>query len=200
MTDSPAAQLMESPAPSAATYYFAYGANMSRRVFHAQRGMRAASAEAARLDGYRLVFDLPGVPVVEPAFASVVASAGHAVHGVLYRMEAPDIERILATESPRYRFVDLGVLGVTSGQVIARVLQNRTPVAGIIPSRRYLRMMCTAARDAGLPEDYVLTLEAHPCAYVPVASELAAGMWAVFLGYVKWKTGRRQRAGASSIG
>jgi hypothetical protein len=162
------------PEDNSVVRYFAYGANMSRAVLVGRRGLRPLSHERARLDGYRLVFDLPGLPVVEPAFASIEAHEGAAVHGVLYRLRASDLARVRTYESPRYRLIDVDVHGEDAGLVRARAFQNRAPVAGIVPSRRYLRLLREAARDAGLPEEYVARLEAQPSVYLPLVSEVVS--------------------------
>jgi hypothetical protein len=96
-----------------------------------------------------------------------------------------------AYESPRYRYIDVDVHGADIGRVRARAFQNTTPVAGIIPSRRYLRILCEAARTSGLPVDYVAALEAQRSAYVPVVSEVVAASWGAMLDVARWTSRRR---------
>ena len=153
-------------------WYFAYGANMARRVFVESRGMRPLSVEPARLDGYRLTFDEPGVPLVEPGFASIEPEASGAVHGALYRIAHDDLTRLHRTESAGYTTLELDVEGARSGLVRAVAYQSKFRVLGLRPSRRYLGLMQRGARELGLPETYCHFLERQPCVHVPVLSNL----------------------------
>ena len=51
--------------------YFAYGSNMNVDTFQGMRAMKPTRSSAVVLRGYELVFNVPGLPYVEPAFASV---------------------------------------------------------------------------------------------------------------------------------
>jgi hypothetical protein len=158
-------------------WYFAYGSNMASSVLVRRRGVRPLSSERARLADHRLVFDLRGIPAVEPGFASIAPSPGDHVHGVLYRLTRADLARVDASEAPAYKSVDVEVDAAISGRVVASTLRNRRPVSGLKPSRRYLRLLCEGAREAGLPGDYVAWLEAQPTAYVPGMSEGLELLW-----------------------
>lgn len=153
-------------------WYFAYGANMSRRVLD-RRGLSPLSSEPARLDGYRLRFSHRGVLPIEPAFANIEAHPGGAVHGALYRLRRDEMLRLDRVESADYAHVDVPVTGATAGAVLARAYLDPRPVEGRVPSRRYLRVCCAGARELGLPEPYVSALAAHPSLHVPVVSDVA---------------------------
>jgi hypothetical protein len=155
------------------TWYFAYGSNMASRVITGRRGVTPISTERARLDGYRLVFDMRGIPLLEPGFASIALSAGDCVHGVLYRLTRASLTRIDRSEGAAYRSIGVGVVGERSGEVVASAYANSRPVAGLRPSRRYMRLICEGAREAGLPADYVAKLEAEPTVHVPIVSQTA---------------------------
>ncbi|MFI5297891.1 MAG: gamma-glutamylcyclotransferase [Polyangiales bacterium] len=156
-------------------WYFAYGANMSTRVLAGHRGVRPSSSEAATLDGFRLVFDLRGLPKVEPGFASVRRSAdgcADRVEGVLHRLSHRDLRAVETSESPRYQWIDVEVVGSSAGRVVARTLQNRRPTDGLIPSRRYLSLIVEGAREHRLSDEWIARLQAQPCAHVPYLSPL----------------------------
>jgi AIG2-like family len=153
------------PPDDKAVWYFAFGANMSSRVLRA-RHVRPLSSEAARLDGFRLVFGEPGVPLLEPVFASIDPAEGESVYGVLLRLLAEDFTRIDATEGPGYDVLRVDVVGSVNGPVRARAFRTRDPVRGRRPSRRYLDLMRSGAREHGLPERYVQRLDAEPCGAV----------------------------------
>lgn len=160
--------------PDDASWYFAYGANMSGAILE-RRGVAPLWREAARLSGYRLVFTLPGGSLVEPAYASVEPHPEEEVHGILYGLRPPDAERLDAFEiDPTFGYlpVHVRVEGTRSGERSARTYVAAYPRRGLRPSRRYVRILTEAAREAGLPPAYVARIAAHPSAYVPILSEL----------------------------
>ncbi len=181
-------------------WYFAFGANMASRVLAARR-VTPLSSEAASLPGYRLVFEERGLPVIEPAFASITRAAGETVHGVLMRLERADFDRIDATEGPAYALLEIDVAGRKSGAVTAIAFQSTRPVQGYLPSRRYLRILCDGAREHGLPGEYIRALEAQPSVHVPGAALFTRGLvW--MLGTIhrlapgrRWRPARRRIRG-----
>lgn len=164
------------------SFYFAYGANMSSQVLTGQRGLRPEKSEAAELRGYRLVFDLPGIPLVEPAFASVIAEAGCVVPGVLHALSKEEVRRLDRFESPRYRRKKLAVVGRSLGEVEAEVYVNRRPRPGSLPSRRYLDLLVRGAEEHGLSEAHVAWLRSHPSGDVALLRPLAGTLFAL----VRW--------------
>ena len=79
--------------------YFAFGSNMSPAVFREMRGMRPRREEAAWVPGYRLAFNLRGLPGVEPSFASAEPSAhDDELHGVIYTISRSEWARLAASE------------------------------------------------------------------------------------------------------
>jgi len=157
-----------------AVHYFAFGANMSSAVLR-RRGIVVLSREAGRLRGHRLVFDLAGIPWVEPAFASIVPDSAHDVYGVLYRLAPDQLKRINSYEGAGYSFIEVEVEGERSGIQRSSACQTRRPTSGLKPSRRYLRILSEGARENDLPASYICELEAHPCVQVPVLSGIAGG-------------------------
>jgi hypothetical protein len=154
--------------------YFAFGANMSSAVLR-RRGIEVLSREPARLRGYRLVFDLAGLPWVEPAFASIVRHPEHEVYGVLYRLTVDQLERVHSYEGRGYSFIEVEVEGARSGTTRSRTYQSRWSTPGLRPSRRYLRVLYRGARENGLPSSYLDELGAHPSVHVPILSDIVAG-------------------------
>jgi sulfite reductase (NADPH) flavoprotein alpha-component len=177
---------VQGAAPAGALWYFAYGANMSRRVL-ARRGLAPRSSEPARLDGYRLRFSHAGLIALEPAFANLEPDPRGAVHGALHLLAREDMDRLDRIEGAEYLHVDVPVTGRDAGVVTARAYLDPHPVDGRRPSRRYLRCCCEGARELGLPDDYVAGMAAHPSLHVPVVSDLAT----LFVGVAE----RLRRAG-----
>lgn len=160
---------MSSAFAESAVWYFAFGANMNLRVLNA-RQVRPLSREAARLEGYRLVFGEPGIPLLEPAFASIEPAPGDVVHGVLLNLARDDFARIDSTEGPGYEILNVEVVGRVHGAVTARAFKTRHPVSGRKPSLRYLNLMLRGAYEHELPAEYLHRLEAQPYYYVPGAA------------------------------
>ena len=157
-----------------AVYYFAFGANMSSVVLRRRR-IVILSREPARLRGHRLVFDLAGIPWVEPAFAGIVPDPEHDVYGVLYRLAPDQLDRVNGYEGPGYSFIEVEVEGARSGIQRSRSYRTKRSRSGLRPSRRYLRILSEGARENDLPASYVRELDAHPCVHVPLLSGIAAG-------------------------
>jgi len=155
-------------------------------------GIAPQGRERASLGGWALTFDLPGIPLVEPAFASIAPQKGAEVHGVLWWMTPPEAKRLDQFESDRYDSIQVPVKGDASGVVHAKAYKNRIPKSGLLPSRRYLTLIAEGAREAGLPDAYLRTIEAQPFAYVPVLSEAATLAWRTFFGLQAWRANRRR--------
>ena len=58
-------------APPGCVIYFAYGSNVNTKTMNGVRGISPSASYHAVLRGYELVFNVPGLPYVEPGFASV---------------------------------------------------------------------------------------------------------------------------------
>ena len=153
-------------------FYFAYGANINRHVFVDRRGFHPSSAEAARSSGYTLVFEAIGVNFVEPAFATLRRSAGHDVHGVLYRLPRREIARLNHLEDG-YEPAYIDVTGERSGPVHAYTYAVPAVSSRLTPSRRYLNCLRVGARESGLPAEYVAWLDQQPSTHIPVLSTVA---------------------------
>jgi len=147
---------------------FAYGGNMNPRVLGLRRGIEPLESVAGCLPGYRLVFNAPGVPWVEPAFANVEPRPGGEVHGVLHRMTAGQMARLDLFEGGgmAYRHLDLEVRAYDGRSLSARVYSAVRATAERNPSCRYLNLLREGARFHGLDAAHVRMLEAHPCGSV----------------------------------
>lgn len=157
---------------SEVVHYFAFGANMARRVLVHRRGITPLASRAAVVHGYALRFGLRGIPGVEPAFATLVHAPGESVHGVLHTLYATDLARLDRIESS-YDRVDVraetsdGVFAATA-YVARRLSDERTP------SRRYLDLLIEGAREHGLPEPYLDALASRTGHHLPVVSGVIA--------------------------
>jgi sulfite reductase (NADPH) flavoprotein alpha-component len=155
--------------------YFAYGANMNPNVFVQRRRFRPLSTERATLSGYELLFAARGMTFLEPVFAALRPVPDGCVHGVLYRLRREEADRLHRLENG-YDRLAIDVRGVQSSVVAAYTYNIPELTHGLLPSRRYLRLLCDGARAAGLPNGYVESLVRHPSKYFPILSPLAAAV------------------------
>ena len=134
------------------TLYFAYGSNMSRALMrrHCPAGREVGTAVLA---GYRFIITIDG-------YASIVPHPGGRVYGVLWRLSPRDLVVLNAYES-----LDSGLYFRTTrpvqaadGQVAAMIYVARERALGR-PKPGYLDVVVDAAREWGLPGDYVGSLE-----------------------------------------
>jgi hypothetical protein len=132
--------------------HFAYGSNMDRRLM-GRRCPGARVVGAAVLRDYRFI-------ITKDGYASVVAARGALVHGLLWRLTPRDLAALNAYENldaGLYRTAGLAVR--TGGRAVrALVYVGRSRVPGR-PRLGYMDLVTAAARDAGLPSDYVASIE-----------------------------------------
>lgn len=159
---------------TALAYYFAYGSNMLPSVMSALRKIEPINATAAVLQDYRLCFDVPGLPLVEPSAASVRPAKGRLVHGVLYTLTDEDFEQVSRTEGVpwAYQWEDCCVIPYvgnaqrageqTLESGAAKPRRARTLVTtkriDIPPSRSYVEILRKGAAYWNLDREYQVAL------------------------------------------
>jgi hypothetical protein len=142
---------------------------MAEDLFIGRRGMNPDAREAGRLSGFRLAFDLPGIPLLEPAFANIHPEPTGHVQGVLWRLSAAELDRLDLQEGGGevYERLPVSVEGRESGSVEAIVYRSRRTPTQKRPSRRYLRLLLTGAAENQLDGDYIQWLRTVPTYHVP---------------------------------
>jgi Gamma-glutamyl cyclotransferase, AIG2-like len=113
-----AIRLQQQQAEAFQVRYFAYGSNCYPNTMKLLRQIDCLDSSAAILPGYKLRFNIPGIPAVEPSWACVekvvVAASRHknndnnnddrsddnddSVHGVLYTLTLQDFARVSMSE------------------------------------------------------------------------------------------------------
>jgi hypothetical protein len=147
--------------------YFAYGSNLDP-VQWRERCPASAVVAVGRLAGHRLAFPRRS-PVRNCAVASIVATAGSAVWGVLYAMDADDLAALDRREGwfpdrpaeSRYRRSGVTVESDRGPVESVTYIAVPSPDPGL-PSAAYLRHIVDGARHHRLPEEYIAMLEAIP--------------------------------------
>jgi cation transport regulator ChaC len=143
-------------------WYFAYGSNMQRATFVERRGMKPERSLWGRLQGYRLVFDLPVGPG-ERGVANVVADASATTYGVLHLITSEEFDRLDSTEgvgNGYYQRLLVEVFDRDGASRDAWAYVSSHGVAGRKPSARYLGLLIEGALEHEVPEDYLRELRA----------------------------------------
>ena len=140
-------------------WYFAYGSNLDPRTFLGRRRMRPDATRVARLDDYRLVFDLPIGPG-ERGVANLRSERGAQVWGVAYRISPGQARHLDRTEGvPRaYRRIRVSLEGADGEHIPAFSYLSPHRRDGRKPSRRYLGLLLRGARHHGLPAEAIRVL------------------------------------------
>jgi cation transport regulator ChaC len=136
-------------------WYFAYGANVRRRI-------QPLEHRSGRIKGYRLRFNLEGRPRGKAAPANLHPDPDAEVWGVLYRITRRDLIRLDSTEGVPgrgYRHVVIEAED-RNGRVIPAItyIAQGKEVDGK-PSLRYITLLREGARTYGLPETYIRFLD-----------------------------------------
>jgi gamma-glutamylcyclotransferase (GGCT)/AIG2-like uncharacterized protein YtfP len=136
--------------------YFAYGSNMSRGPMRS-RCPTAQECGLAILCGHRFV-------IMANGYASVVPAIGQNVHGILWQIGPPDLCALDEYEDVAgglYRHAMLPVL--QADRLVNALVYLGCEQREGRPRPGYLALVLEAARDCGLPQDYIERLRAsHP--------------------------------------
>jgi cation transport regulator ChaC len=147
-------------------WYFAYGSNLDPRTFLGRRRMRPQAARRARLDDFRLVFDLP-VGRGERAVANLRHEPGELVCGVAWQISASDASRLDRSEGVHRGYYLRRQVGLWSDDADAFegfTYVSRHGHAGRKPSARYLGLLLAGARHHALPEEWIRHLHSFELA------------------------------------
>lgn len=155
-------------------YYFSYGANMSKRYLENIRNIRPASSYTGYMLNYKLVINLKGPNFVEPAFANICFERDARVEGVVHELTEIELDRIVASEGETYELVEAPVT-FKNETVLAKTLRCRESAPEEIPaSRRYMKILISAAVENELSSEYIEFLKNKKSVYYPVLSEIFA--------------------------
>jgi Gamma-glutamyl cyclotransferase, AIG2-like len=196
------------PAEAAFTVrYFAYGSNCYPGTMKSLRQIDYLNSCAAILPGYKLRFNIPGIPAVEPSWACVEQVNGVSnndnnddlVHGVLYTLTLQDFARVSMSEGVplayQWKLVDVVPYqgdGDCAGQkalmeastastsiVKAYTLVTNNPFlrSDIPPSRAYRDLLIRGAKSFQMDQTYIEKLEAIPIGLTIGEGLVAKNLW-----------------------
>jgi hypothetical protein len=171
--------------------YFAFGSNMALSTMTALRNLNPIAQTPAVLPNHRLCFNVPGIPLVEPSWASVEPDQENNVHGVLYKLTSDDFARVCRSEGvpfsyqlhrckvipyvsnkegsagtmalEKYHSNDSSVFNVSAFTLRAGREEWRKRI-DIPPSQSYINVLLRGAREFHLDKEYVKKLENVPVA------------------------------------
>jgi len=132
--------------------YFAYGSNMSRGPMR-RRCPTAREAGIGVLRGHRFL-------IMANGYASVAPAPGCDVYGLLWRIGPPDLAALDDYEDVAGGLYVRNTLPVLQdGQTIQALVYLGCERREGRPRADYMALVVNAARECGLPEDYVAKLE-----------------------------------------
>jgi len=141
--------------------YFAYGSNMSAaRLRAADRTPSAQLIGAARVSGYRLVFDKVGRDGSAKADCERTDAPTDIVHGALFRIAHGDRPALDKAEGlgNGYDAFEISV-DTDSGIVSALTYLATRKDSALKPLTWYMHHVVQGARQCGLPDTYVAAIE-----------------------------------------
>jgi Gamma-glutamyl cyclotransferase, AIG2-like len=165
--------------------YFSYGSNCYVGTMTSLRRIQFVNSTAAVLPGYKLRFNIPGIPALEPSWACVEKCTEDNVHGVLYTLTPQDFARLSFSEGVpfgyQWRVVDVvpyqgdgdtaGRIAMSSSsdclsQAYTLVSNNPwLPRRDIPPSKAYRGLLIRGAKDFQMDRDYIDKLESIPVGF-----------------------------------
>ena len=139
-------------------WYFAYGSNLCTAQMSARTGPGWTGARRARLPGYRLVFNMTDGS--GSTYANI-ERPGEGVLGVLYWCTPEALEALDRYESgyDRTPVVVWDEVGGTF-EAVAYIARPECRAGADPPSSEYVRRIVRGAREHGLPEHYIRSIQA----------------------------------------
>lgn len=141
-------------------WHFAYGSNMNERMFRERHHMTSLETRTGRLESHRLCFSVgggmrPGIS----APANIVEAPGTTVQGVLYLLPLRKFARLDASEGRQYAYLWTVIEDAAGARLPVVTYKMPWPAPEGLPGRRYFELIREAARQRGLPSEYVAFLD-----------------------------------------
>ena len=155
-------------------FYFGYGSNMSTHYLIKRRKIIPSESQVACLKDYELIMNMGGPNFLEPSFANIKPSKGSTVEGVIHKINDKDLQKIVNTEGEDYQLVKLSVYKNGKRKVAYTLIYMTEETKDIPPSKRYLKILISAAKANNLSTNYIESLERRPNVYYPILSEIFA--------------------------
>jgi cation transport regulator ChaC len=147
--------------PAGDVLYFAYGSNMGPSALRRERCPRAVQVGIAKIDDHRLGFTRYSKRR-RGGVADLVPARGSVVWGSVFDLTDDGFEALDRAEGVALGAYARSIWQLTrgDGSVVSAwtyVVVNKRPE--ILPSQMYWRLLVEGAGEAGLPTEYVKSLE-----------------------------------------
>ena len=153
-------------------FYFGYGSNMSTQYLIKRRKIVPVSSSAGLLKDYQLIMNMGGANFLEPSFANIRELEGSNVEGVVHEIDKKDLQKIVNTEGEDYELVKLSIDVCGKNKTAYTLIYKTNEIRDIPPSKRYLKILISAAKENNLSTNYIESLEKRPNVYYPILSEI----------------------------
>eukprot|EP00873_Tetraselmis_striata_P022471 jgi/Tetstr1/442735/TSEL_030824.t1 len=147
-------------------YYFAYGSNLNSEVLEGRRGIKPMDMRPGLVQDYRLAFNMPGMPGVEPSFASVEPAQGCEVHGAVFTLDWQGWLRVCQSEGVPFGYgVEPVAVSLYTGDTIEALTLRTSPSIRVPreketrPSARYFALIYHGAMERGLRAEWQQELQ-----------------------------------------
>ena len=152
--------------------YFGYGSNMSTQYLIKRRKIIPISSKFGVLKGYQLIMNMGGPNFLEPSFANIRKCECCSVEGVIHEIDEKDLQKIVNTEGEDYQLEKLSVYTEGKTKTAYTLIYITNETKDIPPSKRYLKILISAAKENNLSTSYIESLERRPSVYYPLLSEI----------------------------
>ena len=153
-------------------FYFGYGSNMSTQYLIKRRKIIPVSSKVGVLKDYQLIMNMGGPNFLEPSFANIRYCREFNVEGVVHEIDKNDLQKIVNTEGEDYELVKLLIYVSGKKKTAYTLIYKTDETKDIPPSKRYLKILISAAKENNLSQKYIDSLERRPSVYYPILSEI----------------------------
>ena len=96
------------------------------------------------------------------------------VEGVVHEIYKIDLQKIVNTEGEDYELVKLSIDVSGKKKIAHKVIFKTNDKKDIPPSKRYLKILVSAAKENNLSTPYIRALEKRPTVYFPFLSKISS--------------------------
>ena len=145
---------------------------MSTQYLIRRRKIIPVSSNVGVLKDYKLIMNMGGPNFLEPSFANIRPIKGAQVEGVIHEIDEKDLQKIVNTEGEDYQLEKLSVFTKGKMKTAYTLIYITEETKDIPPSKRYLKILISAAKENNLSTNYIESLEKRPNVYYPILSEI----------------------------
>ena len=145
---------------------------MSTQYLIKRRKIIPLQSQSALLKDYKLIMNMGGPNFLEPSFANIRPCKGSSVEGIIHEIDEKDLQKIMNTEGEDYELVKLSISVNGKKKNAYTLIYETDETRDIPPSKRYLKILISAAKENNLSTAYIKNLERRPSVYYPLLSEI----------------------------